>query len=143
VEENVGVIPWAPIGGGFLTGKYVRGNKPSEGRLSKDTGESMWERRSTDKNFRILDEVISISKQIGKTPVQVALNWLIHKEGITSPIFGASTLEQFEENMGAVGWKLSEEDWNRLDSVSSLDNDYPHRFIEKFRRKVEFIENNH
>jgi aryl-alcohol dehydrogenase-like predicted oxidoreductase len=136
IEENVGVIPWAPIGGGFLTGKYVRGEKPAEGRLSADTGESKWERRSTDKNFRILDEVTSIAQQLRKTPAQVALNWLIHKEGITSPIFGASTLEQYEENMGAVGWKLSEADWNRLDAVSASEEDYPHRFIEKFRRKV-------
>ncbi|PZE21835.1 aldo/keto reductase [Paenibacillus xerothermodurans] len=136
VEENVGVIPWAPIGGGFLTGKYVRGEKPLHGRLSVDAGESSWQRRGTERNFRILDEVISVAEDIGKTPVQVALNWLIHQQGITSPIFGASTLEQYDENMGAVGWRLTDEQWHRLDAVSALEYDYPNRFIDKFKRRI-------
>lgn len=136
IEENVGIIPWAPLGGGFLTGRYVRGQVPTEGRLASKAGESRWDLRNTEKNFRILDEVIAISKEMDKTPAQVALNWLIHKEGITSPIFGASTLEQFDDNIGAVGWKLPSELWERLDKVSALEEDYPHRFIEKFRRNV-------
>ncbi|ULL15714.1 aldo/keto reductase [Paenibacillus sp. H1-7] len=136
LEEQVGVIPWAPLGGGFLTGRYVRGQEPVEGRLSSKAGESRWELRNTDKNFRILDEVTAIADEIGKTPAQVALNWLINKNGITSPIFGARTLEQFEENMGSVGWRLTDEHWTRLDRVSALEDDYPYRFIEKFARRV-------
>jgi aryl-alcohol dehydrogenase-like predicted oxidoreductase len=80
--------------------------------------------------------VLSIANELDKTPAQVALNWLIHKKGITSPIFGARTLEQFDENMRAVGWKLSNDHWNRLDTVSALEDDYPYRFIEKFKREV-------
>lgn len=136
LQENVGVIPWAPIGGGFLTGKYRRGEDPTEGRLTAKSGESSWQFRNSDKNFRILDEVLRIAKKLNKTPVQVALNWLIHKNGITSPIFGASTLEQYEENMGAVDWKLSEEDWNALDEVSAVEYTYPTRFVDKFRREL-------
>lgn len=136
LEEQVGIIPWAPLGGGFLTGRYVRGQEPVEGRLSSKAGESRWELRNTDKNFRILDEVIAVAKETEKTPAQVALNWLIHKNGITSPIFGARTCEQYEENMGAVGWKLTDEQWTRLDRVSALEDDYPYRFIEKFARRL-------
>lgn len=136
LEENVGIIPWAPLGGGFLSGKYQSGNVPTEGRLTAETGESSWKFRFTDKNFEILDTVIDIARKMDKTPAQVALNWLLHKEGITSPIFGARTLEQFDENMGSIGWKLSDEDWNRLDQVSALGSEYPTRFIEKFRRSV-------
>lgn len=136
LEENVGVIPWAPLGGGFLTGRYERGNEPTEGRLSNKNGESRWELRNTDKNFRILDEVLGAAAETNKTPAQVALNWLIHKQGITSPIFGARTLEQFEDNMGAVGWKLSDSLWKRLDDVSALESEYPYRFIEKFHRQI-------
>ncbi len=88
------------------------------------------------KNFRILDELISVAHETDKTPAQVALNWLIHKPGITSPIFGARTLEQFEENMGAVDWKLDDSLWQRLDDVSALEYEYPTRFIDKFSRKV-------
>ncbi|WP_226670050.1 aldo/keto reductase [Metabacillus litoralis] len=133
-EENVGVIPWAPIGGGFLTGKYKQGETPSSGRLSKGIGESSWEYRANARNFDILHAVQEIAQSINKTPVQVALNWLHNKEEITSPIFGASSLEQFEENMGSVGWKLSDEHWNQLEEISKLPSEYPTRFLEKFRR---------
>jgi aryl-alcohol dehydrogenase-like predicted oxidoreductase len=133
-EENVGVIPWAPIGGGFLTGKYSKGEVPTSGRLSNGVGESSWENRANEKNFEILQAVQEVTSEIDKTPAQVALNWLLNKEEITSPIFGATSLEQFEENMGSVGWKLSEEHWNNLDKVSELPSEYPTRFLEKFRR---------
>ncbi|MGM7719344.1 aldo/keto reductase [Metabacillus sp. Hm71] len=133
-EENVGVIPWAPIGGGFLTGKYKQGEKPQSGRLSHGGGESSWEYRATERNFAILKAVQEASHELDKTPAQVALNWLLNKEEITSPIFGASSLEQFEENMGSVGWRLTEEQWNKLDEVSKLPSEYPTRFLEKFRR---------
>ncbi|MEK8128619.1 aldo/keto reductase [Paenibacillus filicis] len=136
LEEQVGVIPWAPLGGGFLTGRYKRGVEPSEGRLSSKAGESRWELRNSEKNFRILDELLEVSREVDKSPAQVALNWLIHKPGITSPIFGARTLEQYEDNMGAAGWRLSEAQWERLDQASALPSEYPYRFIEKFRREL-------
>jgi aryl-alcohol dehydrogenase-like predicted oxidoreductase len=136
IEENVGVIPWAPIGGGFLSGKYKKNGVPTEGRLSGDSGESSWKNRLKDKNFEILDVVKQIAEERDKTPVQVSLNWLLHKEGITSPIFGARTLEQFDENMGSIGWELTDQEWNRLDQVSALEEAYPNRFIEKFRRQL-------
>jgi len=136
IEENVGIIPWAPIGDDFLSGKYQRNGTPSEGRLSGDVGESSWQNRYKEKNFKIMDKVIEIAKEIDKTPTQVALNWLLSKKGITSPIFGARTLEQFDENMNSTGWRLSEEDWNRLDEVSALDEEYPNRFIKKFKRNI-------
>lgn len=134
IAENVAVIPWAPIGGGFLSGKYKQGVAPTEGRLSGDAGESSWQYRNTEKNFAILEVVKEVAAETGKTPAQVALNWLLQKEGITSPIIGCRTLEQFEENMGSVGWKMSAEQWQRLDEVSALPSEYPHRFLEKFKR---------
>jgi aryl-alcohol dehydrogenase-like predicted oxidoreductase len=135
-EENVGVIPWAPIGGGFLTGKYKRGENPSSGRLFDGVGESSWENRSLDRNFEILNTVMEIAQTIEKTPAQVALNWLLQKEEITAPIFGASGIGQFEENMGSVGWRLDKEHWEKLDVVSKLPNEYPKRFLDKFRRQA-------
>jgi len=134
-EENVGIIPWAPLGGGFLTGRYNR-EVPQSGRLTAKAGESSWDLRATEKNFAILDAVKKAAEELEKTPAQVALNWLIHREGIISPIFGASTLEQYEDNMGAAGWKLPEEIWNRLDEVSALPSEYPTRFIAKFSRQI-------
>ncbi len=133
-EENVGVIPWAPIGGGFLTGKYQAGVTPSSGRLANGVGESSWEYRSTKRNFAILNEVQKISNELDKPPAQVALNWLLNKEEITSPIFGATSLEQFDENIGSIGWRLTKGQWDRLDEVSKLPSEYPTRFLEKFKR---------
>lgn len=136
LEENVAIIPWAPIAGGFLSGKYNRGEIPTKDRLSGQSGESAWQNRYSDKNFAILDVVQEIAADIGKTPAQVALNWLIHKEGITSPIIGCNTMEQFAENMGSVGWRLSDEQWGRLDEISALPNEYPQRFLDKFKRTL-------
>lgn len=136
LEEKVGIIPWAPLGGGFLTGRYTR-DEPKEGRMTTKVGESSWINRASDQNFAILDAVVAASKELDKTPAQIALRWLIQREGITSPIFGASKLEQFEDNIGALGWEMPTEIWNRLNSASALPDDYPNRFIEKFRRPFE------
>ncbi|MNJ39886.1 General stress protein 69 [compost metagenome] len=136
-EEKVGIIPWAPLGGGFLTGKYRRGETPTEGRLgTAKAGESSWLNRADDKNFAILDTVLAAAEETGKTPAQVSLNWLLEQPCITSPIFGASTFAQFEENMGAVGWKLPTELRQRLDEVSALPDEYPARFLNKFSRDI-------
>ncbi|QYR23804.1 aldo/keto reductase [Paenibacillus sp. sptzw28] len=133
LEENVGVIPWAPLGGGFLTGRYTR-EEPTYGRLTTKMGESSWGVRGTERNFSILSAVLEAAKELEKTPAQVSLSWLLQREGITSPIFGASTLEQFEDNMGAIGWNMPEPVWNRLNEASSLPSEYPNRFIAKFAR---------
>lgn len=135
LEENVGIIPWAPLGGGFLTGRYTR-EEPTSGRLTSKQGESSWALRNTDKNFAILEAVQAAAKELDKTPAQVALAWLLRREGITSPIFGASTLAQYEENMGAVGWAMPESVWNRLNEASALPSEYPNRFIAKFARPL-------
>ncbi|MBO7746049.1 aldo/keto reductase [Paenibacillus sp. MWE-103] len=133
LEENVGVIPWAPLGGGFLTGRYTR-EEPVSGRLTAKQGESSWALRASDKNFAVLEAVRSAAKELDKTPAQVALAWLLRREGITSPIFGASTLAQYEENMGAAGWTMPDGIWNALDEASALPSEYPNRFIAKFAR---------
>ncbi|MCL7748731.1 aldo/keto reductase [Halalkalibacter alkaliphilus] len=137
IEEGIGVLPWGPLGSGFLSGKYEGLETPTLGRLSQGLeGESSWENKGLARNFHIVNKVKEISKQIGKTPAQVSLNWLLMKEGVTSPIFGARTLEQYKENIGATGWRLSEEHFNELDEASALPSEYPTRFIEKFRREL-------
>lgn len=134
-EENIGFIPWALLGGGFLTGRYNR-SEPTEGRLTAKAGESSWGLRANERNFQVLDAVQSVAEQLGKTPAQVALRWLNQLEGMTSPIFGARTLEQFNDNMGAIGWEMPQEVWNQLNEVSALEADYPNRFIDKFKRNI-------
>ncbi|MBM7563372.1 aldo/keto reductase [Paenibacillus sacheonensis] len=133
LEENVGIIPWAPLGGGFLTGRYSN-EEPTAGRLTAKQGESSWALRATEKNFAILEAVRAAAERLDKTPSQVALAWLLRREGITSPIFGASTLAQYEDNMGAIGWTMPDEVWQTLNEVSALPSEYPNRFIAKFAR---------
>lgn len=137
LEENVGIIPWAPLAGGFLSGKYTSIEEPTFGRFSQaGKGEYSWQNKFTDRNFSILGVIKEIAEETNKTAAQVSLNWLLAKEGITSPIFGVRALEQFEENMGSIGWRLSQEQWNRLDEASKLPAEYPNRFISKFNRSL-------
>jgi len=136
-EEKVGIIPWGPLGGGLLTGKYSSQEKPDFGRFSLGlAGEFDYQNKFTPKNFEIVEAVNEIARQTEKTPSQVALNWLLGKEGVTSPIIGANTVTQFEENMGALNWSLSSEQWEHLNRVSSLPSEYPARMQERFRRTL-------
>ncbi len=134
-EETIGIVPWGPLGGGLLTGKYDTLEKPDFGRFSLGLkGEFDYNNKFTPKNFEIVNAVKEISEQTGKKHSQIALNWLLGKKGITAPIIGASSLAQFEENMGAVGWSLTADQWKYLDTVSSLPSEYPLRMQERFRR---------
>lgn len=135
LEENVGIITWGPLGGGLLTGKYSSLDKPDFGRfLLELNGEFAINNKFTPRNFKIVEAVNDIARQTEKLPSQVALNWLLGKEGITSPIVGASSLSQLEQNMGAVGWSLTKEQWEHLDHVSRLPDEYPIRMQERFSR---------
>src|SRR6266853_1199459 len=101
-ELGLGITPWSPLAGGFLTGKYQRqGNTgQGEGRLeiTRNISNPGFQ-RFTESNWRILDVLIDVAKQIDRPPAQVALNWLATQPGITSTIIGASKLDQLEENL--------------------------------------------
>jgi aryl-alcohol dehydrogenase-like predicted oxidoreductase len=136
-EEGLGVIPWSPLGGGFLSGKYRRGEGPPQGSRIAEAVESMeehWGRRATERNWRTLDVVGEISEETGKSYAQVSLNWLLRQEGVTAPIIGASRMEQLEDNLGAAGLELSEEQVARLSEASAIEDVYPYRFIWEMRR---------
>lgn len=137
-EENLGVVPWSPLDGGFLSGKYRREGPPPGTRIAqagKDWEES-WHRRSTEKNFRILDVIGKIASSRGKSYAQVALSWIKDQPGVTSPIIGARTMEQLKDNLGSIGWKLTREERETLDRVSRLEEAYPYRFIGEHARKT-------
>ena len=135
-EEGLGVIPWSPLGGGFLSGKYRRGEGPPQGSRIAEAVESMeehWGRRATERNWRTLDVIGEISEETGKSYAQISLNWL-RQEGVTAPIIGASRMEQLEDNLGAAGWELNEEQVARLSEASAIEDVYPYRFIWEMRR---------
>jgi aryl-alcohol dehydrogenase-like predicted oxidoreductase len=124
--HDIGVMPWSPLGGGILTGKYesVKG-APAGTRLASKL---QARRRLTERNLRIARSVASVAAEIGKTPAQVALNWVLHRPGVTSPIMGARNLGQLRDNLGAAGWRLGAEQLSALDEASQLPPPYPHDF---------------
>jgi aryl-alcohol dehydrogenase-like predicted oxidoreductase len=136
-EEGLGVIPWSPLGGGFLSGKYRRGEKPPEdSRIAGATGdmEEAWVRRATERNWRTLDVIDEISEETGKSYAQISLNWLLRQEDVTAPIIGARRLDQLEDNLQATGWELSAEQFRRLSEASAIEEVYPYRMIREMQR---------
>ena len=123
--EGLGVIPWSPLGGGFLTGKYHSGEKPPEdARLTK---QDIWNRLTNERNYRTLEAVEQIAKERGRSVSQVALAWCNQQRGISSVIYGARTEAQNDDNLGAVGFKLDASELEALDKASALPiaSEYP------------------
>ncbi|GBC22742.2 uncharacterized protein OCT59_026942 [Rhizophagus irregularis] len=115
-ELGVGILPWSIVADGFLTGKYKR--ETNINLKSDYRNRSIINYSKDEKNWQILDEVIAISKEINRSPVQIALNWIQQKPGITSPLIGARTVAQLEENLKSLEFKLTPEQMKRLDDVS-------------------------
>ncbi len=133
ISEGIGIIPWSPLGGGFLTGKYKRNStQPETARLTNAHGtwENTWERRATERNWDILDCVGEVAKARGVSYAQVALAWVYKRPGVTAPIIGARNLEQLEDNLAAINLDLTPQEMATLDAVSALDEVYPYRFIQ-------------
>jgi aryl-alcohol dehydrogenase-like predicted oxidoreductase len=120
--QGVGVVAWGPLGGGVVTGKYrLDQPPPPETRL----GGPQTLARVTDRSQMIASEVASVAREIGRTPAQVALNWVLHRPGVTAPLIGARTVEQLTDNLGTAGWGLDDELVRRLDTVSAIPLPYP------------------
>ncbi len=137
LSEGLGSVPWGPLGGGFLSGKYKRGDKPGAGRLATtpDHDEEAWRRRSTHRNWQIIDTVGEIVEIRGKSYSQVALNWLLSRPEVSSVIIGVRTPAQLTDNLGAVGWRLSDDELARLNQVSAIDQGYPYRMMELYGKR--------
>jgi aryl-alcohol dehydrogenase-like predicted oxidoreductase len=116
-DQQIGVIPYSPLAGGFLTGKYRKGGNIPTGSRGEDSRQI--KSYLTERNFALLDKMAQIGQTHGKTIAQVALAWLTTQPVITSPIIGARTPAQLEESLGAVGFRLSPEEMQMLDEASS------------------------
>ena len=116
---GVALIPWSPLAGGFLTGKYSRdeSRSPEDSRYGIDP-RRMGRNHFTDEAFDVLEAVQTIAGEKDCTPGQVALAWCKDQPGVTSPIIGPRTMEQLEDNLGAVEVWLDESDHERLDAVA-------------------------
>ena len=138
LSEGVGIEPWGPLGGGFLTGKYRRDLKPeapSEGRIAvmSDETEESWQNRNTAQNWRIMDVMDEIVMSYdGATHTQVALAWLLAQPGVVSIIVGVRTMNQLVDNLGASTMELAVDEIQRLNDVSTPFEPYPYGFIRNY-----------
>src|ERR1700752_196858 len=134
MNEGVGIIPWSPLRGGWLSGKYQRGmDAPPEGtrvdEAEKQGWSESWRAYANEHTWSIIDTMQEISAETGKSAAQIALNWLLQKPGVTAPIIGVRSLEHLEDNLGSTGWSLNAEQMTKLNDVSRKPLPYPYREI--------------
>lgn len=137
-SEGVGIVPWGPLGGGFLSGKYQRAQRPTEGRISTSPAhdEENWQRRNTDRNWDIIDAVGKIAEARGATYPQIALAWLRAQPNVSSVIIGARTLDQLDDNLAAAEIDLTPDERNALADASQLPELYPYRFLQVYGQRT-------
>lgn len=138
--EGIGVIPWSPLRGGWLSGRYRRGMEaPPEGSRVEAATRAGWSESWTayagERTWEVLDALFAVAEEAGKTPAQTALNWLLCNPAVTAPIVGARTLAHLEENLGAAGWRLTPEQKQRLDQASAVEIPTTYRMIAANRRQ--------
>jgi aryl-alcohol dehydrogenase-like predicted oxidoreductase len=129
--EGLAVLPWSPLAGGVLSGKYRRDEDFPTGTRGADTENPItFTYRLDDRAWNVVDAVGKVAAEIGKTPAQVALNWVVNRPGITAPIIGARNLTQLDDNLAAVGWQLEKPQRDTLAWASAFRLGYPYEFIQ-------------
>ncbi|MGS0685383.1 aldo/keto reductase [Nakamurella sp. GG22] len=131
LDAGLGLLPWSPLGGGWLTGKYRRETPPTGAtRLGEnpDRGVEAYDRRSLqERTWAVVDAVRTVAEGRGATMAQVALAWLAERPGVTSVILGARTLDQLTDNLGAADLYLDPSEIAALDVASDPEPaDYPY-----------------
>ena len=114
---SIATIPWSPLAGGLLTGKYRKGEeRPEDSRFALTQFEVM-QRRYTDESLEVVEKLIPLAEEKGVTLSQFSLAWVMRQPGVTSPIIGPRTLEQLEDNLKAFPVALTDEDLARVDEI--------------------------
>lgn len=135
-REGLALMAWAPLGGGWLAGQIRPGaHGPPEGSriadAEKERPES-WSRNDRNRTWRVIEELLAVADQVGRTPAQVALNWLTTQTRPTViPVVGADTAAHLSDNLGATDWRLDPELRSRLDQASEPEPVYPYDFVNR------------
>lgn len=117
VSYGVGAVPWSPLGGGVLTGKYKRGEPLPESVRADENAR----RRFSDKNFDIVETLQAVADAHQAKPAQVALAWLLAQPGMTAPIVGANSVAQLQELLGTLELQLNQDDLDNISQVSDWE----------------------
>lgn len=133
LSEGLGIMPWSPLRGGWLSGKFKRGmEKPLEGsRIEKAEAQGWsenWSDYANERTFATLDALHAVAGELGKPPAGIAIAWLLSRPGVTAPILGARSVEQLSASMAALDIRLATEQIARLDAASAMRLPYPHSF---------------
>ncbi|MBI1252022.1 MAG: aldo/keto reductase [Alphaproteobacteria bacterium] len=128
MDEQLAILPWSPLAGGFLSGKFKReGGGPNDARRAAFDFPPV----NKEKGFDIIDAMTPLAEEREASVAQIALAWLLHRPWVTSVIIGAKTPEQLRDNLGAVKISLGEADMEKLDAVSALPSEYPGWMLER------------
>ncbi len=131
-QWGMGILPWSPLAAGFLSGKYRKDSVPPPGaRLEK--WKDRWHSFDAPRNWAIIDAVVAVAGELGASPAQVALAWLLHQPQVTSVIFGARTVAQLDDNLPAATLALPPAAMARLDAASGFELGYPYDFIKRIQ----------
>lgn len=125
-DEHIAVLPWSPLGGGVLTGKYAGASSVPDGTRIAAAPPKQQANRLSEHNLSVARAVGEVAAELGRTSAQVALNWVLHRPGVTAPILGARSVAQLDDNLAAEGWQLAAEQVERLDRASRTPLPYPH-----------------
>jgi aryl-alcohol dehydrogenase-like predicted oxidoreductase len=132
LDQGLGVLPWSPLGGGFLTGKYRR-DKPRPTGARRTNAEGNFLQFDEEKGFNIIDELDRIAKQHNATIAQAALNYLLRQSVVSSIVIGARTPDQLLDNIKTTEWEMTPEEIVRLEEISKPPRIYPY-WMQDFMR---------
>ena len=138
-SEGVSLMPWSPLAGGFLSGKYRRDQRPAadDGRLGDGSGEAdpAWERLQDDRAWDIMDAVQEVASGRGVSSATVSLAWVLSRPTVASVIIGVRTMDQLESNLGALGLELEDEEMRRLDTAAAAPSNYLRRLLDGWAKR--------
>jgi aryl-alcohol dehydrogenase-like predicted oxidoreductase len=131
-DLGLGVTPWSPLARGILTGKYSRSDleeagKPREGIPNSRRAMALQE--LDERKLSVAEATVEVAEQLGRSPSQVAIRWLLQRPGVASPILGARTAGQLEDNLGSLDFELTDEQMARLNESSDIKLGFPHDFL--------------
>lgn len=129
LDQSVAILPWSPLAGGFLSGKYRRGLPRPQG-ARRTNPENQFLQFDEERGFDVIDELSRIAAAQGGTVAQAALNWLLAKPGVTSVIIGARDLQQLDDDLGCLRWTMTANEVARLDALAPPPRLYPRWFID-------------
>ena len=135
LDLGLGTLIWSPLAGGFLSGKFTRASEVSGRRVNFD-----FPPVEKEQGFNVVDKLMEIAESKNTSVAQIALAWLLHKQGVTSVIVGARKEEQLIDNLGAADIVLSDDEMKQLDEVSALKPEYP-QYIPSWQRGQSLFDN--